>query len=241
MSSELVPVSASSYPVLASGQNIGEIIRNNLGGEQVTPADLTRIKVPAGGGTSWEVPGADGETEPVKTIEGIIVHTTRRRAYWPNTNPSGEPPACVSTDCVTGHGNPGGRCQDCPFDQFGSQIKQDGGAGRGKSCKESRLVFLLRAGMKLPDVVVVPPGSLKPAKQYLLKLSVPYYAVLSRLTLDRAQNKDSIAYAQIHFRNVGMLDAEMAKGIMQYATELRSVFEATTIEPGEVDGLGDRE
>jgi len=236
MTTELIPVSPESYPVLASGQNVGQIIKQNLGGEQVTPADLTRIKVPAGGGTTWEVPGEDGEPQPIKVLEGILVHTARRRAYWPNTNPSGEPPACVSTDCVNGHGTPGGPCDACPFNQFGSQVKQDGGAGRGKACKESRLFFLLRAGQKLPDVVVVPPGSLRATKQYLLKLSVPYWGVLTRLTLDRVQNKDSIAYAQIHPRNAAMLEPEMARGIMLYAQELKSVFEQTSIEPGEVDG-----
>ena len=236
MSNELVTLSVEQYPVLAGGGDVARTIRHNLGGEQVTPGDLSRIKVPSGGATNWSVTGPDGEEAAVKTLEGIIVHTSRRRAYWDNPNPTGDPPACSSVDCLQGIGDPGGDCDSCQFNQFGSAVKPDGTAGRGKACKESRLVFLLRQGATLPEVVAVPAGSLKPVKQYLLKLGMPYWAVITRLSLTRTQNKDGIAFAQIAPAMIGVLDPEASKAIMAYAQELQAVFMAVGVDHSEVAG-----
>lgn len=233
----MAPITGQNYPALAGGMEVVENIRQNLGGESVSPQDLNRIKVPAGGGTSWVVTDADGEETSAKSIEGIIVHIARRRAYWPDANPSGDPPQCASVDCVIGIGEPGGECATCPLNQFGSSHKGDGSTGRGKACKETKLLFLLREGCLLPDVVVVPAASLKAIKQYQLKLAntAPYWGVVTRLELTRTQNRDGISYAQITPKKAGTLDREAAAGILKYAQALQTLFSSVEVGPDDVD------
>jgi hypothetical protein len=235
---QLAVISPEAFPVVATGAAM-EVIRQNLGGELPSPADFTRIKVPAGGGTTWEIPSVDGDGESTKAVDGIIVYIARRRAYWSNTNPSGEPPQCSSGDCIIGIGDPGGACDECHFNVFGSAHKQDGTAGRGKACKESKLLFILRAGQILPDVVVVPAGSLKAMKSYQLKIGVPYWSLVTRLALEKVQNKDGITFAQIKPSRVGLLDEATAKQVLAYARELKQVFEQTTLDAGDMEDAQD--
>jgi len=226
-------VNPTVFPVAATAKAM-EVMRANLGGELPTPADFTRIRVPAGGGTTWEIPSIDGDPESAKSIDGVIVYIARRRAYWASTNLTGEPPQCASNDCITGIGNPGGACEKCPFNQFGSATKGDGSMGRGKACKESKLIFLLRANQTLPDIVIVPPGSLRVIKSYQLKIGVPYWSIVTRLSLERVQNKDGIAYAQIKPSRIGMLDEAAARQVLEFARGLQAVFEAAQVEHGDL-------
>jgi hypothetical protein len=232
---QLVTLPPERYPALAG--DVSAAIAENLGGEDIGPSDLTRIKVPAGGGQNWTIPGIDGTDESLPALEGIIVHVERRRAFWPDPTPSGEFPACVSADWLRGEGEPGGECADCPYNQWGSAQKPDGGAGRGKACKQMRLVFLLREGQVLPEVVIVSPGSLQPVKNYLLKLApLKICDVVTRLELVQTKNKDGIAYSQIKPVRVAQLDPASAAKARDCANELRAVFQATTVRSEEVNG-----
>ena len=49
-----------------------------------------------------------------------------------------------SFDGVTGIGNPGGNCQNCPYNKFGS------GEGQSKLCKNKRMLYMLREGELFP-------------------------------------------------------------------------------------------
>jgi len=233
MTTELAVVNPDQF-ALTTG-NIGKVISDNLQGEQISPADLTRIHVPAGGGTTWEVPTPDGDSESLKAIEAVIVHIARRRAYWPGSTPTGEPPACTSADCVTGKGAPGGPCDECPLNLFKSARKGDGGAGRGKACKESKLLFVLRSGHQLPEVVVAPPGSLKIMRQFQFNMDRPYWTYVTRLELTKVQNKDGIAYAQIKPARVGILSQEQVDGIRAYAQQMEAVFGQVAVDRSDVD------
>ncbi len=219
----LVEVKAADYPIVANAKEMAEIMRENLGGEQVTAGDLTRIRVPAGGGLQFVVEGSD---ETLKAVEGIIIHIARRRAYWSDPNPSGLAPDCTSTDMLRGIGTPGGDCESCPYNQFGSKARPDGKEGRGKACKETKLFFVVRPGQILPEIVSIPPSSIKATRQYQLKLGVPFWSVVTRLTLRKAVNKDGIGYAEIVCEKAGTLDAEMAQAMRQYAQSLGGVFDA---------------
>jgi hypothetical protein len=211
-----------------------KIIQDNMGGETVSPGDLARIKVPSGGGLFWTVTDADGQEQPVKTLDGIIVHITRRRAYWQGSEPSGDPPDCSSSDCLVGVGNPGGQCASCPLNQFGTSHKPDGSQGRGKACKETKLIFLLREGLLLPDVVSVPPASLKGLRQWQLKLGAPYWSILTRLGLEKTSNKDGTEYARIVPTKLGLLPQDLARQILGYANALQGVFAAVQLQQDDV-------
>ena len=234
---EIAVVNSDLYPALVGGGQAVDIIAQNMGGEAVTANDLNRIKVPGSGGTIWTVVDSDGAEQPFKALEGIIVQIARRRAYWPSAAATGTPPSCASADCITGIGDPGGNCERCPCNQFGTAKKKDGSPGRGKACKETKLLFILREGSLLPDVVSAPPGSLKVVRQYQLKLGVPYWSVVTALTLEKATSKDGDLYATIHPQRVATLNAEHARQILDYANRLRKVFAQVTIDPD--DGEGD--
>lgn len=233
MSTELTVVKPGEFAVVAA--DIGQVIKSNLGGEAISPADLIRIRVPAGGSTTWEVPTPNGDTESLKAVDAVVVHVARRRAYWPNATPTGEPPACASADCVTGVGEPGGACDKCPHNAFGSAHKGDGTSGRGKACKESKLLFILRDGHRLPEVVVVPPGSLRPMRRYQLNLERPYWSYVTRLELNRVHNKDGIAYAEVQPSQAGNLNEEQVAAVSRYAQEMSAVFGQVTVDRSEVE------
>lgn len=230
---ELVPVDLSDYPALCEGNTAVAVMQENLGGEEVTAADLTRIKVPSGGATKWLVPTAGGE-ESLDKLEGVILHSTRRRAYWSNPDPTGDPPDCASQDCIAGVGNPGGVCgmpgkiPCCPNNEFGSARNK-----HGKACKEGRLVFLLRKGNILPDLIVAPPASLRSMRQYLLKVGqqgCPYWACVTSFSLEKTSNRDNIDYARIVPRLVNTLDEAVAEKVLAVVKQYETVFAGTGLD-----------
>lgn len=209
------------YPLVADPGNFAEVVALNLDGETLTPFELERIRVPAGGGQAWELP--DGE--PAKTVEGIILHQRIIRSYWSSTiedSGGGSPPDCSSADGKVGIGEPGGVCATCPMAQFGSN-------GYAQACKQIRVIFLARPGEMLPTVIMVPPSSIGNTKKYLLSLaskSRPYTGVVTRFGLEKAQSKGGIGFSRIVPEMARVLEPEEAKAVRELASSLRDVFAA---------------
>src|SRR5262245_7669139 len=91
-------------------------IAANIGSGGLSEFDLTRIKIPSGGGLQWPVPSLEGEIME-SVIEGVIVLVCATRAYYsqPMSEGSGNhPPDCSSSDGISGTGKPGGHCALCP-------------------------------------------------------------------------------------------------------------------------------
>ena len=233
MSTGLMTLPPAQYPALDPNDGRLALMRENLGGEGLSVADLTRIKVPTGGGTRWQIESATG-TEVVDVVEGVILHTLRRRAYWSNPNPTQTPPDCSSADMETGVGTPGGACEKCPFNQFGSAPNK-----HGKACKEARLFFLLRPCRVLPDIIAAPPASLKAVRKYLLDLSqagVPYCGVVTAFGLEKATNTDGVAFARITARMVGKLDEATYNAVLATVRQYESTFQAAAVQADDVAG-----
>lgn len=213
-------------------------LRNNLG-TNVRPFDLDRVKVPAGGATTWEVPSLKG-VEKTECLEGIILHQRDARSYWAKKFGGGNvPPDCSSADMIRGVGKPGGECLKCPLSQFGTATGQDGKPGRGQACKHVRMVLFLRQDDLIPLLVPVPPSSVKSAMKYGLRLAgagLPYQTVVSQLRLTKDKNADGIEYGKIDFTmNRKLEETEVAKA-MQIAEVMRDVFSAATIVEADVSG-----
>jgi len=233
MSTELMTLPPAQYPALDPANDRVKLMLQNLGGEQLSVADFTRIKVPTGGATRWQIETAAG-SEVVDTIEGVILHTTRRRAYWQSPNPTQTPPDCASADMEAGAGSPGGPCVACAFNQFGSAAN-----GHGKACKEARLFFLLRQGQVLPDLLAAPPGSLKKLRKYLLDLSqagAPYCGVVTRFGLEKVANQDGIAYARITARMAGKLDDASCRSVLDTIRRYEGIFQQVAVDVNDVNG-----
>jgi hypothetical protein len=225
---------ATSQAVIVALQTDLEAINNalstNIGTGGLSEFDLPRIKMPAGGGLQWAVPTLEGETmEPA--IEGVIVLARDTRAYYSqpiSETGGGQPPNCWSADGVTGSGTPGGACLACPLARYGTA--QD---GRGQACKQIKQLFVLRGNLLLPEVVTLPPTSLKPAKQYLLKLAsqgVPYYAVVTRIGLERTKNSQGIAYSRAVLSFVRRLSTEEAERSRNYHEMLKPLVQKMVVD-----------
>jgi hypothetical protein len=238
-----VDVSTLLPAALAEGfGSVGDIMRDNLGGEPLTPFDLERIKVPSGGGQYWMVATPEKPNgTPVEDLSGVIVYQRLGRQYWSvsmEEGGGGTPPDCSSEDGVTGSGNPGGSCHDCPMAQWGSASK----GGRGQACKSSRLLFVVSPDSFLPRVVVVPPTSLSAVKKYMTRLASlgrPFWSVVTRFRLERATNAQNIAYSRIVPELDQVIPTEAVGRIKEYADELRPVFTQVRVDRGDIDGDAD--
>jgi hypothetical protein len=215
MAKELAKREEVGFLVLANAQGAIEALKSNLEGETLSPMDLDRISVPAGGSVTWCVPTLEGE-ENTPEIVGVIVGVQNCRAYWAGEfSGGGDPPDCVSEDNVTGVGDPGGTCKFCKFAEFGSDSR-----GKGQACKQIKRLFVLRPSSMLPLVVNLPPTSLKAATRYLLRLAgngLKYQAAVTRITLEKTKSGDGIAYGTAVFALAGKLDATQAQSMEEYA------------------------
>lgn len=225
------------FPALIGDQEQSlAIIKENMGGS-LTEFDFARIKVPAGGGTVWEIPRLGGfENEPV--IEGIICYWRNVRAYWEepfDTSGGGTPPDCSSQDCQIGRGSPGGECHACPLSKFESADK-----GRGQACKEMRLMFVLRPGRNLPAIIAAPPTSLGNARSYFMSLAdegLRYHAVITRFKLIKAKNANTPEFSKIVMEPVAILGPDAAAAAKKYSEFMTAglehlVVDAETMQQG---------
>ena len=218
---------AANFSLIASPQ-IAEAVAENLKGEQITEFDLPRVKVPAGGGTAWQVPTLEG-VKNVDAIEGLILYAGIRRAFWEDPNPTGDAPDCASKDGLVGIGDPGIECAVCPHNEWGSAVKQNGQPGAGKRCREMRSLLILRPEDNLPIFISAPPSSLRGWKRYLMTLpGIPLVQVVTRLKLKPEKNGDGIAYSEIVFEYGGYVEQEAVAGLRGLKDTLAAVLMATT-------------
>lgn len=203
------------FAALVNIEETRAAIAENMGDGGMNPAQLDRVKIPSGGGLSWELPSLDGDVETARELQGIIVHWHDVRAYWPMkfSGAGSGPPVCSSADGRVGKGKPGGPCSTCAFSQWES------GDNGGQACKQARLLYLLRPDSLLPITITLAPMSLKPSKEYFLRLAskgVLYRHVVTGISLKKAQNKGGITFAQAQFRYLGPVETDMKKAVDAY-------------------------
>lgn len=237
-----VALEESSYGALCkSPSEINAIIQTNVGPSGIQMGNLTRIKMPTGGSLKWNVPSIRGE-QTLEEIEGIIIHHRDTRAFWSKSideGGGGQPPDCFSEDMFNGSGDPGGPCAECPHNKWGSEPK----AGRGKACKELKILYVLPKGRSfLPFVFILPPTSLKPMQNYLLGLAseaIRSDTVTTTLKLKEATNQGGIKYAQIEAKlpKDGELSDEEVAVVRAYVAAIKPALERRVeIEQSEVEG-----
>ena len=225
----------AQFPVLASEDRdeFLAVIQENFGDTGIQPGDLDRIKMPAGGGTAWEVPTLEGE-EHFKEVEGIIIAWQSPRVYWAvslDDQNEPQPPDCSSEEGKVGQGeygpgsdgNPSGLCAECPMNQWGSADD-----GKGKACKEQRLIYLLQPGGVLPITVGLPPTSIQPLRKYMLRLAsegIPYYGVTTKLGLTKVTGQ--FTYSVVVPKLGQRLDPAMREAAKQYGESIKQAVSRT--------------
>ena len=163
---EIATVSNESFSALQDF-NLSDVMAEEMSG---LSASFERIKIPIGGGTVFEIPGDNpDDVETVKELSAVILYQHPLNAYYSTKYKGGSnPPDCGSFDGVMGHGNPGGMCKNCPYNEFGS------GENGAKACKNRRRLYLLREGDIFPMILSLPTGSLKGFTRYLMRILPKY-------------------------------------------------------------------
>jgi len=198
LSQELVKVTApkalSIPPEEAAA--VQEAFAINIASGTVSEFDLPRIKVMSGAAL-WLIPSLEGD-ETTSKIDGVIVYSRDERVYYASKDAGNVPPDCSSVDAVTGIARPGinagGACALCPLAKWESA--QD---GAGQACKQVKQLFFLRGDSMFPEVVSLPPTSVKAARQFLVKLTtqgIPYYGALVAIELEKVQNAAGKPYGR---------------------------------------------
>jgi hypothetical protein len=221
------------FPITIPNEEAREILEANLGGESLSVRNLTRIKIPAGGGIAWAVPNLDGDEDMVKELEVLILHSSVNRAYWEVPYGEGEvtPPDCSSADAKfafgdpfpdseTGERNPASRkCMDCPYSKFGSAMDKKGNPTKGQKCSMKRTIFFLAPGSWLPKVINVPAASLGNVTDYFVGLigeSKKIYHVITRLKLKKTKSVGGADFSKVLFSRVANLPEDRLKEINAY-------------------------
>lgn len=197
---------------------------------------LNRLKIPAGGGSAWEIESLEG-TRVEQTLDVIILAVKgKQKSWWPipvDEGGGGTPPSCASTDGRKGYGNntlEGGEdavrdCATCAWNQFGSSR----GAGNGKDCKDFSLLFCFLEGSRIPSLLTVPATSLKNLQGYILKLidaGKRMETVVTSMSIAKAQSGAGITYSTLDLAWKADLDEEAAKGM----TGVAKAFSARLVD-----------
>lgn len=169
---------------------------------------LYRIKIPTGGGKTFEVLTGDAESDTsLQVFSGVVVHHHRYSAYFAEDS-SNQPPLCSSLDGERGVDSETGearRCRDCPRNAYGT-----GKNGRGKACKNMHQLYIIAPGVAVPFVMSLPPTSIRSVQNYLLGVlaarQIKPWQVMTEFTLDSAQNPDGKKYSICRMRLLGRLD-----------------------------------
>ena len=206
-----------------------EILREALADDcQAMNFTFDKISLPTGGVTVFQLPDEDENGNSVtKDITGVILYNHPAFAFY-SKEYTGErvPPDCSSIDGVTGVGVPGGDCENCPYNQYGS------GEGKSKACKNKRYLYIIREGEIFPIILSLPASSLanfiKYTKQQLSKRR-RLNQVVTKITLKKATSSTGMLYSQAVFTFVRVLEqnerqaiAEMTDNVKEYATKLSS-------------------
>jgi hypothetical protein len=219
------------FPMLDADSGVAETFAANLGEDSPGVFDLDRIKVPAGGGTAWEVPTLDG-IDHRRVLTGVIIAVIARRAFWQagldDSDSSGSPPDCASDDAKIGRGlygagsklHPQGDCASCPMNAF-----RDVRGRRTKPCKEQRLMLFLLEGSMLPVVMQFAPTSMQSMKTYLTRLAqhnVPYYRAITNLALRKVDASPPFSVAEATIG--GQLDSESAAQLRSMGDQVKAAY-----------------
>ena len=227
----------------ATAQEIRQVAHDNQGTRGIAQTELDRIKVPTGGQLSLIAQGIDGE-EHLREMSCLILSWEDRRAYYktPYDQRGGKkntPPDCVSLNMFTGVGNPGGKCSECPLQEWGSDPK----GGAGKACKEMRQLLILRTGLDVPELFTVPATSLKNIRQYLGRLSarrISYWNIVTNVRLERVENTNGIAYSRIVFSAGPQLSPEQRATLSPFQKEMVATLNNTTVDTTDYEVIPDR-
>ena len=221
MANEIVTKNETAI-AFGGATNLGEVFAEELDG--LTPS-FERIKIPAGGGLAFEVPGDDPDSpDSVKEFKAVILYHHPINCFYEEEYTGGNnPPDCGSMDGKIGVCSESGEikyCSDCPNNKFGSA------KNGGKACKQKRRIYLLRENEALPTILTLPTGSLGEFSKYVMRLlskGKKTNGVVTKFTLKKAQNSGGINYSQAMFAIDRELTNEEAFNVLPLSEQVKAM------------------
>ena len=205
-------------PDYSSSSFTNEDLMDDIDGLQLR---LQRVKIPAGGVLQFEMPGEDLENpEYVPVLEGVILFNHPANSYWPEGNEYDDntPPLCQAVTGKMGYGDPGGICETCAYNRFGS------GLNGGKACKNMRMLYLLRSGDFMPIQLTLPPTSLTSYRDFanwaFLLQKRPVYSGVVQIAL-RRETGNGFTYSVATFKKLYNFEGEELAQISSIAKTFR--------------------
>lgn len=190
-----------------------------------------RAKIPGGGVLQFELPGEDPENpDYVQTLEGVILFNHSANSYWPagSEYDDNTPPQCQSVDGKVGYGDPGGICEACDYNKFGSDPN-----GGGKACKNMRVLYLLRSGEMMPIQLSLPPTSIRPYTTFVnsafLLRGRRVCSGLVQIGL-RKGSSNGFTYSVATFKKLCDFEGEELAQVCAYADSFRDQIKQTLSE-----------
>ena len=155
---------------------------------------------------------------------GVIVYHHCTNAYWANSfDGKNEQPDCASMDGKNGIDRDSGelrQCESCPLNQFGSAPD-----GKGKACKNMRVLYLLRSGEFMPLAINLSPTSISPFREFLNQGFVfrnrATYGSLVEIGLKRQTNPEGKDYSVATFKRLGDFHGDQLASVRKYALSFR--------------------
>ena len=189
-----------------------------------------RAKIPGGGVLQFELPGEDPENpDYVQTLEGVILFNHSANSYWPagSEYDDNTPPQCQSVDGKVGYGDPGGICEACDYNKFGSD------PNGGKACKNMRVLYLLRSGEMMPIQLSLPPTSIRPYTTFVnsafLLRGRRVCSGLVQIGL-RKGSSNGFTYSVATFKKLRDFEGEELAQVCAYADSFRDQIKQTLSE-----------
>ena len=231
---ELAKAGETGYAIVDS-PDAHEIMIGAFDQLGVSDFELSRIKIPAGGGMAWEVESLEG-TQVHQHLDVLVLAVKgNQKSWWASSledGGGGSPPSCSSKDGINGFGvntldaspdeQPSShKCADCPWNQFGS-------AGAGKACKDQSLLFFFREGSRIPSLLTVPATSQKGLRKYVMQLidaGKRIEGCVTRLSLAKTQSQSGITYSTLQMSWVKDLDDASVEKMSIVSRDFRARIE----------------
>lgn len=235
MTTDLVPFDEKFPLARLDPEQLAELITENLGNEAITRFDLELIHVSPGGAPGFVIEQGDDQ-DSEKTLECVMVHAHPARVFFKKSiteGGAGQVPDCGSQDGEDGLGDIGDgngvqrrSCLTCPKNVFGTDPK----GGKGKACKEFRVLYLYREGRQglFPSVLQIPPTSLRAFKDYgiwLVEHAHRRSTGIHKLSTTRKESAAGQPYSQIVFEFVRPMSQQEAESIAGNVEAIKGMIE----------------
>jgi len=243
---------AIAFPSLSGGSKAEKFLAAFSNGVTLRSKDLTWVKIPGQGGTTWSWTAGDGTEYHEKSITGLLcVLGPTEWSLWPtNDTGAGRLPLLIST-------TPGVAYK--VSDDYGLRDKAaieaakraDGsydtnklpqyfawkGTGKGATppvAKASRVIGILREGDIFPIFVRLPGTSVRAIEDLEKRLPqsgvLPTQAIIE-LTLKGEKSNTGIAYSTVQVRAVGKVTDDEHEKVEKLIT---NVFTSVVAPPAEL-------